>query len=73
MPGSKAQLCRPLAECPRVWPTSLSLSFRAYEMGSMMLTSKDRCQEFLVNCFVNTRCSTYWLIIIINQITIINS
>lgn len=37
----------------------------------MVLTSKDRCQDYKVNCFVNTRCSTCWLIITINQIIII--
>lgn len=36
-----------------------------------MLTSKDWCQDYMVNSFVNTRCSTYWLIITINLIIII--
>lgn len=71
VPGFKAQLCHMLTECPWVFSTSLPLKFHIYEMGLMILTSKDWCQDYMVNCFLNTRCVTYWLIIIINQIIII--
>lgn len=50
------------------WPTSLSLSFLIYEIRLMILTSKDWCRDYIVNCFVNTKCFTYWLIIAIDQI-----
>lgn len=55
-------------------PTSLSLSFLIYERKLMILTTKDWCQDYLINCFVNIRYSIYWLIITVNQILrIINS
>ena len=66
--GSKAQLCHTLAGCLGLLPTSLSLSFLSYEKTLMILTTKDWCQDYLINCFVNLRYFTYWLIIPINQI-----